>query len=867
MTNLSKIEEIYHCALELPAEERLSFVEASCGGDEELFGEVMSLINLDLDAENFIESPPDDVAAGVMTSLDSKSDIVGKLLDKYRVIGRIAAGGMGEVYLAEDTKLERKVALKILPPQFSSDHERQLRFEQEAKAISSLNHRNIITIYDIEEVNGISFIATEYVDGETLRDRIARSSLTWQDAVGFAIQIAAALSAAHSVGIIHRDIKPANVMIREDGDVKVLDFGLAKLTTPTGQSGSFDTRDHTAQTRVMGTINYMSPEQALGEHLNERTDIFSLGVVLYEMVSGKQPFAGASEAAVYNSTINHAPPHLRTCNPNIPAELDRIVSRAMEKEPNKRYQSSAELHADLESLRNDPDAFRGEADRTVSKPKQTQAWLPKAMVAALAFATIVAGLAGWLLVLPSTNRSKIKSIAVLPFESKSSDTDVEYVSDGLAESLIYRIAQIPELKVSPTTSVFRYKGKQAEFKAIAADLGVDAILTGRIQQRGDRLSINAELVDIKSNKTLWGRQYERNLSDLLSIQRDITSEIVRSLELKLSGETEQLFSKKYSENNEAYQLYLKARFLYARRKKEDIFKAIEYFQRAVELDSRFALAEVGIADCYNTLPTYAYLSTMEAIPLAKAAATRALALDPTLAEAHAALAFSLSIGDLDWAGAEKEYLRALELDPNSSEIHFHYGLDYLIPTGRTKEAVEEIKKALDLEPLSLPVAATLAGAYMIDRQDDKALEQARKVYDLEPNFVGGRVWLAGVYADIGRYEEALVLCEESLRSTPNNQPFLRFQGYVYAKMGRRAEAERVIENLRETSRTQYVSVYYIASIYAALGDIDRAFDELERSFANRDYLLIRLKADNFIENLRGDRRFENLVDRLGLKAK
>jgi TolB-like protein/Tfp pilus assembly protein PilF len=455
-----------------------------------------------------------------------------------------------------------------------------------------------------------------------------------------------------------------------------------------------------------------------------------------------------------------------------------------------------------------------------------------------------------------------KSIAVLAFQNKSADADTEYLSDGLAESLIYRLSQLPNLKVSPTSSVFRYKGKEIDPVKIGSELGVNAVMSGRMVQRGDNLTISVDLVDVRNNKLLWGEHYERKLSELLTTQREIAAEIAQKLQLKFSGKEAKGLTKHYTDNNEAYQLYLKGRYHYAKRGRDDILKGIDYFKQAIALDPNFALAYAMIADCYTVMPAFPYLSPKEASPQTKAAAMRALEIDPTLAEAHMTLADSLAIYDWNWAEAEHEFKRALELDPNNSVTHFRYGLSYLAPLGRHEEAIAELKRAVELEPLSLAIGANLAAVYLFARQNDLALEQAEKTYDLEPSFVTGRYVLG--YADNakGMYAEAIALSEKLLQNDPANQWLLRISGYAYAKSGRPREAEEVIKRYKEIAKTQYVASYYLATIYAALGDKDKAFAELENAFANRDRELQRVKIDPFLDSLRGDPHFEALAEKI-----
>ncbi len=500
--------------------------------------------------------------------------------------------------------------------------------------------------------------------------------------------------------------------------------------------------------------------------------------------------------------------------------------------------------------------------RELIKPKRRRAVIVVAFLITAVVATAIV-IGGYFYYSRKSNTA-IQSIAVLPFENKNSDADTEYLSDGLAESLIFRLSQLPGLKVSPTTSVMLYKGKDMDVAKIASELGVDAVMTGRLVKRGDNLNITVELVDTKNNKSLWGEQYERKMSDLLVTQREIATTIAEKLQLRLSGESEQKLAKKYTDSNEAYQLYMKGLFHFANRTKDDVQKAIGYFQQATRLDPNFALAYVGISQSYSLMPSYSYLSPKEAFRQAKAAAQKALEIDPSLADAHAALATIFAAYDWNWVEAEREFKRAIELNPNVADIHYRYGLIYLIPVGRTDEAIREIKRALELEPLSIAMNANLAGAYMYARQNDLALEQARKTFDLEPGHITARVWLANVYESLGMYNEAIALSEESLKDNVSDQYFLFYAGYAYAKTGRREKAEEVMTRLRNLEKTQPAEPYYLAELYVGLGDKDKAFVELERSFNERGYYVPLLRVDPLMDPLRDDPRFADLIKRVGL---
>jgi eukaryotic-like serine/threonine-protein kinase len=834
----------------------------------------------------------------------------GSIINQYKIISAIGKGGMGEVFLAQDTKLDRKVAIKFLNEEFSRDADKLNRFVQEAKAVSALNHPNILIVHEIGESADSNYIVTEFIEGRTLRESLSpKQTISLNQILKIGVQVAEALSAAHSAGIVHRDIKPENIMIRQDGYAKVLDFGLAKLTEqkPKDEVLSEDTTKGLVKTNpgmVMGTVSYMSPEQARGKETDARTDIWSLGVVLYEMLSGKVPFMG--------ETINHTIVSILEKEPllleNIPDELQRIVRKALTKDKEMRYQTARDLLIDLKNLRRSLD-IQGELERSVIPNREanteslgesatqiysgksieetqgaesratqnvtTSSSLEYAVTQAKShkFVTAVVGIIllgiisavaySYFFNRPAGGGAPIDSIAVLPFENRSGNADSDYLSEGLAESLIYRLSQLPNLKVSPTSSVFRYKGKETDVQKIGGELGVSAVMTGRILQRGDQLAISVELVDVRNNKLIWGEQYERKMSELLATQREIAATITQKLQLKLSG-GEKGLTKKYTDNNEAYQLYLKGRFHFAKRTKEDIFKGIEYFQQAIGLDPNFALAYARIAEAYNQLPGYSYLSPQEAFPQSKAAAKRALEIDPTLAEAHTALANALAVYDWNWTQAEQEFKRAIELDPNNATAHYRYGTEYLASVGRVDEAIVEIKRALEIEPLDLNMMANFARFYMYARQNDKAIEQGRKFLELEPNFATGRLMLGMAYNAGGMHEEAILLSEKPLQAEPTNQFMLYIGGYAYAKQGRRREAEQVVNKFREIAKTQNVVTYFIASIYVALGDKDKAFAELEKAYRERDWWLRFLKIDPLMDSLRDDPRFRDLLRRMNL---
>jgi serine/threonine-protein kinase len=823
-------------------------------------------------------------------------------ISHYRIVSKIGAGGMGEVYLAQDTsELGRTVALKIVPAEVAKDKDRLQRFTQEARTVSNLNHPNILTVYEFGQADSASFIATEYIDGVTLREHLSSRRLKLIDVLDLAIQIVAALNAAHEAGVTHRDLKPENVMVRRDQIVKVLDFGLAKLSE-TLSNKQLDSEAGTkvfVQTEpglVMGTVSYMSPEQSVGKGVDQRTDIWSFGVVLYEMIAGRVPFQGKDIHRQIIAIQETEPAPLSQLVEGVPDRLAEIVTKCLAKDKDERYQTAKDLLIDLRNLRRKLDVD-AEIERTVapglrntsggSSGASTQGpqinsggtsavqlsttssaeyvvtgiKQHKLAVAIVVLVLIVGGAGLALFVRAHNTEGAIDSIAVLPFENKSNAADTEYLSDGLAESLIYRLSQLPNLKVSPTSSVMRYKGKGTDVKTIASELGVSAVMTGRIAQRGDNLTISVELVDVRNNKLLWGEQYERKMSDLLATQREIAAAIAQKLQLKLAGNEAKGITKRYTDNNEAYQLYLKGRFHFARRTDEDIGRSIELFQQAIKLDPNFALAYVGVSESYNVMPSYPYMSPHEANPLAKAAVAKALEIDPDLPEAHTVAGMIAATYDWDWVKAEREFKRSLELDPNLAITHYRYAWVYLSPMGRHDEAIAEMKRAMELEPLSLVQGANFAAVYLYARQFDKALDQAKKTFDLDPNLVTGQNWMCHAYDVNGMYAESLAISE---KVTQSNRSLLAGLGYAYAKSSQGQKAEAVLKQWKEIEKTKYVSNYWIAIVHAALGEKDAAFAELEKASQAHDWFFQRLKVDPFMDPLRDDPRFKDLVRRLGL---
>ncbi len=823
----------------------------------------------------------------------------GTRLGRYEIRSQIGAGGMGEVYLAQDTKLDRKVALKILPTDVAADQTRMRRFIQEAKAASALNHPNILTIFEIEQIESTHFIATEFIDGDTLRRSIA-AGIKLVDILEISIQASGALAAAHNAGIIHRDIKPENIMIRRDGYIKLLDFGLAKLTAPQGSTTDAEAltkaRFNTGAGIVIGTTNYMSPEQAKGTTVDARTDLWSLGAVIYEMVTGHLPFPGETPTETISLILQKEFAPIRRYSVEAPAELERIVSKALAKNREERYQSAKDLLVDLRNLKRKLEV-NAEIDRTVppelrgvtltgsgqsglatasgtiaattpasARPSTSSAEYiisgikEHKLAAGIAVIMLVIGALGLGVYLHERNSEvAIESIAVLPFENQNHDPNTDYLSDGVTESIINSLAQLPNVRVIARSSVFRYKDKETDPLKAGKELGVRAVLTGRIMQRGDNLTISTELLDVRDNKQLWGEQYSERVSDLLSMQRTIASQITSNLRLKLSGADESRVTKRYTENPEAYQLYLKGRFLWNKRTAESLEKSVEYFDQAIEKDSNYALAYAGLADAWFSRGWYGYVVPKEAYERARSAATRALEIDERLAEGHAILAAIKTTYEWDWQGAEREFKLAIQLNPNYATAHQRYSL-FLPTQGRLDEAISEAKKAREIDPLSLPINENVGDILYLARRYDLATEQLRKTLELDPNYGVAHSTLSKVYEAQGMYEESL---SERLKGLPPETVAQLKQ--IYAASGIKGVWKNRLEQLLERSKNNYVSPADIALFYARLNEKDQAFAWLEKALAERSILFNYLVADPRFDNLRGDPRLADLLRRVGLQ--
>lgn len=854
-----QVEQLYHAALEREARDQPAFLHQACASDEPLRREVESLLVHDKQVENFLQSPALVMAIKALAEDQDPEaasrrhvtpgainaplqTMTGKTVSHYRVLQKLGGGGMGVVYKAEDMRLGRFVALKFLPEEVVQDRQALERFKREARAASALNHSNICTVHDIGEYEGRPFMVMELLEGRTLKHRISGKPLPNESVVELGIQAAGALDAAHAKSIIHRDVKPANIFVTAQDQVKLLDFGLAKLATPAGAaaealvgqdpptttSPTVRPEDPTRTGVLMGTAPYMSPEQVRGEPLDTRTDLFSFGAVLYEMATGQPAFSGDTASRVCEAIVSQEPTPARKLNPRVPVALERVISKALRKNPQERFQRATELRAELSRVGSEIGGRRGR----------------RVALAALGLVLIFAGVGwrlGWLR--PSLRAGQIQSLAVLPLANLSGDPGQEYFADGMTEELITDLGKIRALRVISRTSVMRYKGSRKPLSDIARELTVDGVVEGAVLRSGGRVRVTAQLVDARTDRHLWADTYERDVRDLMTLQTELVRAIGKEVRVRLTPQEDAGFRRVPPASSEVYELYLKGRYEWNKRTPEGLEKSLEYLQQATVMDPNYAVAYAALADAYLNSANY---------PKAQAAAAKAVELDESLGDAHACLARAKMYHEWDFAGAEREFRLAIQLNPNSAGVH-HFYSHYLVTMGRFQESLAESTRAVQLEPLSVVMMEHLGWHYFYARQYDQLIETYRHVLEIEPDFREA-YRLGWAYEQKGMFDAAIALFQKAKRP-----PDL---AYAYAGSGQIGKARNILEKLE--SQTHPPS-YEIALIYAGLKDRERTLAWLERAYKERSsFNLMTIKVEPRLDTVRADPRFQDLLRRIGL---
>ncbi len=901
---LLKIEEIYHKAWDIPLNERSSFLNDACGDDLELIQEVESLLSFAEKESSIIDTPPMDVAAE-MLSKDEHSEIIGREIGHYKILSHIGTGGMGEVFLAEDSKLERLTAIKFIKPEIAQMPDQLRRFLQEAKTASTLNHPNIITIYEIGETDNIQFIASEYIEGKTLRKAMSENSLSFKETLQVISQIATAVHAAHNAGIIHRDIKPENIILREDGLVKVLDFGLAKLgdtetrrkreneISPTFDLPSSSASFFTSPGLMMGTIAYMSPEQARIEAVDLRSDIWSIGVVLYEMLCGKKPFGGESPQEKIDSIINAKPKPL---GENNPFELKQIIEKALQKDADKRYQTANEFLQDINNLYKE---FAGEDEvlnissysknkhktlsneSRVSSPNYVTAnsnglsensnissaefVFNKAKTHKIftsgAFITFILAIAIGGFFYANTRLSKENSVAVLPFVNQNGDAELEYLSDGISESLINSLSQLSDVKVIARSSTLKYKGKKMDIEEISRDLGVKYILSGRIIKQNDDIEVFAELLDVDDKTQIWGERFNRKLADISQVESEISRKIANQMQIHLTNKDLEQITKNVEIDSEAYQLFLKGKFYQSKHTPDSSQKALDYYKKALEIEPNYAEVHAALASVYLYIGSNGFEEPKEVMEKAKIEADKALAINANLPEVHLTIA-GIKRLEWNWSEAEREYKRAIELNPNFAAVYFGYSF-FLTTQKRFDEAIYIINKGRELDPLRQTNYSDTAYIHYFAGQFDEANKQYQNALELHPDYSGTFYGSGLNFAGKGNYSEAIKNYQQALKILGEHTGLKCYLGFALAKTGKITEAETILNELENGK--DYVSPFELAVLYVGLGENDKAFNSLEKALLEKDSQMQFLQIEPHFQGLHKDKRFIDLVKKVGLR--